>query len=484
MPFKISFSLRAFVFYFVILATLSWFILDEAIERLNVALRKSAESVLVDTANLLATSLEQQLTDGSLDTWEIERLFDAVYQRKLKAQIYQVLKEEVDTEVYVTDGEGKVVYDSTGLHTGEDFSGWRDVRLTLEGEYGARTSFRYDDQTDEDDEKIMVISAPIHLNQQIVGVVGVVKPIEILEMFLLDDSNQLKRYAIGLLALAMILGYLVSISFTAATNKLARFANEIAAGKKARRPEFLDKRFSILSNAIAHLRKQLDGKEYVEQYVHSLTHELKTPITAIQGSTELLRETLPEEERERFLNNIETSNIRMARLVDRMLSLARIEGLPEVTEPAVLDLKSTVTQIIEERQTLLSDRGLSASQDHQGTGAVSGDRLLISQAIANLLDNAIEFSCPDSEIIILVEIEGEHCRVSVENKGEKLDAFASEKAFDRFFSLPGVYRSTKSTGLGLSFVREIMVLHHGHASIGNTEDGVIARIEWPDKDLR
>ncbi len=482
MSFKISFSLRAFVFYFVILATLSWFILDEAIERLNIALRKSAESVLVDTANLLATSLEQQLTDGSLDTWEIERLFDAVYQRKLNAQIYQVLKQEVDTEVYVTDREGKVVYDSTGVHTGEDFSTWRDVRLTLEGEYGARTSFRFDDQTEEDDEKIMVISAPIHLNQEIVGVVGVVKPIEILEMFLLDDSNQLKRYAIGLLALAMILGYLVSLSFTAATKKLAKFANEIAAGKKVRRPEFMDKRFSVLSNAIAHLRQQLDGKEYVEQYVHSLTHELKSPITAIQGSTELLREKLPEEERERFLNNIETSNIRMARLVDRMLSLARIEGQPEVTEPAVLDLEDTVALIVQERQTQLFERGLTVAQRHQGKGVVSGDRLLISQAIANLLDNAIEFGHPDSEINVLVEIEGEHCRVSVENRGENLDAFASEKAFDRFFSLPGAYRSTKSTGLGLSFVREIMALHHGKASIKNTEVGVVAHIEWPEKE--
>ncbi len=478
-PIKISFSLRAFVFYFAILATLSWFILDEAIERLNVALRKSAESVLVDTANLLATSLEQQLSDGSLDTWEIERLFDAVYQRKLKAQIYQVLKEEVDTEVYVTNRQGEVVYDSTGLHTGEDFSEWRDVRLTLEGEYGARTSFRYADQTEEDDEKIMVISAPIYLNTEIVGVVGVVKPIEILERFLLADSNQLKRYAIGLLALAMIMGYLVSHSFTASTNKLANFANDIAAGKKARRPEFMDKRFSNLSKAIAHLRQQLDGKEYVEQYVHSLTHELKTPVTAIKGSTELLREDLPEEERNRFLQNIETSNNRMARLVDRMLSLAKIEGLPEVTESKALDPAEITGQLIAERQTQLSDRNLNVELIQLGEGEVMGDPLLISQAIANLLDNAIDFSQPDSQIEITIEKKDRRCSVSVYNIGEKLDEFVLNRAFDRFFSLPGPFRATKSTGLGLSFVQEIMSLHQGRATIQNREDGVVAKIWWP-----
>ena len=75
----------------------------------------------MDTANLLATSLEQEFRDGTLDTWEIQRLFTEAYRRDLDARIYHVLKERIDTEVYVTDRDGVVVYDSTGEHTARTF---------------------------------------------------------------------------------------------------------------------------------------------------------------------------------------------------------------------------------------------------------------------------------------------------------------------------------------------------------------------------
>ena len=493
---KISFSLRAFIVYFVILATLSWFIIDKATERLNVALRQSAESVLVDTANLLATSLEHefQSADQTLDTWEISRLFSDAYQRKVNAQIYNVLKDKVETEVYVTDHAGVVVYDSSGQHTGEDFSDWRDVSLTLAGEYGARTSFRDQTKTEENDEKIMVISAPIRHQQKIVGVIGVVKPIRILEAFLVGETKQLKQYAIGLLALAMVLGYIASHGFTAATEKLANYARDMAAGRKVIQPQFLDKRFSRLAAEIANLREQVDGKSYVEEYVHSLTHELKTPLTAIQASSELLSENLPEAERERFLQNIKSSNQRMAKLVDRMLSLARLEGMPQINSIGEIDLGVTINELVEERRAVIDARNLQVTVGNAETtqAMASGDPLLITQAIANLIDNAIERCAFAGEIILNYSVASEGCFVEVYNSGDMLDDFVLERAFDRFFSMP-VTRgnspadsdlpSSKSTGLGLSFVKEIMLLHDGQASLKNItlkdRSGVEARLWWP-----
>jgi len=476
---KISFSLRAFVVYFIILACLSWFFLDKAIERLNVALRQSAESVLVDTANLLATSLEHEFEDQTLDTWEIERLFSEAYDRDLNALIYNVQKGKVDTEVYITDRDGIVVYASSGEHSGEDFSGWRDVQLTLEGEYGARTSFKYEDQTEEDDEKIMVIAAPIRFDQNIVGVVSVVKPIQSLEAFLLDESNQLKKYAIALLAIAMLFGYFVSHGFTASIVKLANYANSMAEGKKVPIPNFMDKRFDNLSNAITHLRKQIDGKEYVEKYIHSLTHELKTPITAIEASTELLCEEMPLQERRKFIGNIQTSNRRMSRLVDRMLGLAKLEGMPEVTSISEFDLASALKQLVRERDAILDERNVDVRYPELDTLSVQGDPLLIQQAIANLLDNAILFCRSGGEIRLTMETTRQGYLVSIFNQGDALDDFVIERAFDRFFSTPPTGEQSKSTGLGLSFVREIMNLHQGIASLENTQGGVVAKLWWP-----
>lgn len=477
---RISFSLRAFVFYFLILATLSWFILDKAIERLNIALRQSAESVLVDTANLLATSLEQEFSDGVLDTFEIQRLFAEAYRRPLDARIYDVLKERVDTEVYVTDRDGMVVYDSTGEHTGEDFSEWRDVSLTLEGSYGARTSFRDENLTGEDDPKIMVIAAPIRHLDETVGVVSVIKPIATLERFLLDESSQLKRYAIGLLALAMVLGYLVSHGFTAAINRLSAYADAMAAGKRVMAPRFMDKRFDNLSGAITRMRHQIDGKAYVEEYVHSLTHELKTPITAISASAELLEEDLPVAERRRFAGNIRASAGRMAKLVDRLLSLARLEGRTQPEDSAGFDVVQAIHHLVEERASLVRERGVRVVEPVVGILPVVGDKLLIQQAIANLLDNALDY-CPEGgEVTLGCAREGGDWVVTVTNQGEPLDGFVLQRAFDRFFSLPRDGLAAKRNGLGLSFVREIMAMHQGSATLENVAGGVRATIRWPE----
>ena len=475
----ISFSLRAFAVYFVILAGLSWFILDEAIERINIALRQSAETVLVDTANLMATALEHEFRDDLLDTGSIERLFSDAYARKLNAQIYSILKNRIDTGIYITDRAGMVVYDSSGEHTGEDFSQWRDVRLTLEGEYGARSSFRFEDRTEETDPKIMVIAAPILHQNQIVGVVSVVKPTGPLEEFLSSQSTKLKQYAYGLLLLAIGFGFLISHWFTRAIERLVSYANGMASGNRLSAPKFTDKRFNTLATAMTNMRQQIDGKNYVEEYIHSLTHELKTPITSIQASAEILEGDPEPDQKQRFLQNIQGANRRMSLLVDRMLELARIEGKVDIQRFEAVKVAVIAGQLIAERQSAIDAKQLIVTLSDEANTAVKGDPLLIEQAIANLLDNALAYCPAEGAVCIFSAIQDGNYRISVANDGAPLETLVLEKAFDRFFSLPPADSDRKSTGLGLSFVKEIMTLHQGRASLENTENGIVASIAWP-----
>jgi len=205
---RISYSLRAFGIYFLILGTLLWFTLDNAIERLNDGMRQSAESVIVDIANILAVFIEdeinqrtinqqsenpsQQLHPERLNPEQLKRVLNKVKTRVLDAQIYSVKKTFVDSEVYISDDRGMIIYDSTGKHVGKDFSRWRDVKLTLEGQYGARTSYVDRAHTEPGDAKAMIIAAPIIHNNQTLGVISVLKPINSLEGHLLTESNQLK----------------------------------------------------------------------------------------------------------------------------------------------------------------------------------------------------------------------------------------------------------------------------------------------------
>jgi two-component system sensor histidine kinase CreC len=486
---KLSYSLRAFGIYFIILGSLIWFTLDNAIERLNDSMRQSAESVLVDTANILASVIENEL-DPTLSTQPntaaLSQVFVDVKKRQLSAQIYQINKASIDTEVYVTDAAGVVIYDSSGLHLGEDYSNWRDVNLTLAGEYGARTSFIDQAYTEPDDPKAMVIAAPITLAKNIIGSVSVMKPINSLEGHLIAESKQLQRYAFALLLLALIIGYLLSLWFTHSINRIALYANDMAEGKSVTPPLLQDSRLNDLTHSISNMRSQLDGKEYVEDYIHSLTHELKTPITSIRGAVELMNEDMPREDRQLFLNNIDTSNQRMARLVERMLSLAQLESLNKLVSSSEFDLLPTVHRLIQERKHLIENKNVKISVKPLTSFDCVGDKVLIGQAFANLLDNAINFSSGNSEITVELMSNDSAPKpeysISIHNHGESIPDYALAKMYDRFFSLPSPHanqQNSKSTGLGLSFVREIMKLHNGSVSVMNVDQGVFAALSWP-----
>ena len=307
--------------------------------------------------------------------------------------------------------------------------------------------------------------------------------------------------------LALLIGYLLSLWFTYALKKIANYANAMAEGESVEAPVFFDRRLADLSASISNMRKQLDGKEYVEDYIHSLTHELKTPITSIGGAVELLSEdmavddisvdarsveAMSAEDRILFLNNIQTSNQRMSRLVDRMLSLAKLEGLTALVDTSGFDLLPSIERLINERYSIIEQAQLRVIKPTQAAYMCVGDRVLLSQAIANLLDNAIKFSEKNGQIEIIVGPNNANINtgdarpyeIQLHNQGQPIPEFALTKIYDRFFSLPNTQSNnspSKSTGLGLSFVREIMKLHKGLVTVANTETGVRATLRWPIK---
>ena len=480
---KISYSFRAFVIYLGILGGLIWFTLENAVERLNDGMRQSAESVLVDTSHILSALIESNLEKGSTTppVAQLKKVFKEVDSRQLNAQIYQINKKNIDSQVYVTDNKGVVIYDSSGEHEGENFSKWRDVRLTLEGNYGARSSFIDQSKIEPEDPKAMVIAAPIKQNSKIIGVVSLVSPISSLERHLSAETQQLHRYGFALFVLAMLVGYILSLWFTNSLNKIARYATNMAEGKQVEAPVLADTRLADLTESISYLRSQLDGKEYVENYIHSLTHELKTPITSIGGAVELIDDSMSAEDRALFLNNISTSNQRMSRLVDRMLSLAKLEGLTELVSTTEFDIMPTISRLAQERSPMVNARQIQLQLPDVAHCECIGDKVLISQAIANLMDNAIGFCETGGLVELNLEKQDRLIKVTVFNQGEPIPDFALAKLYERFFSLPRPdqeQQSTKSTGLGLSFVKEIMKLHNGKVDIKNTHGGVLATLQW------
>ena len=135
-----SLRLRLLLVLLAVYCAGGWYLTRKALEQVRPRYVESMEETLVDTAVLLASAVEAQLVNGKPDPAGMERVLGAARSRQFQAQIFSLTKTAVDTRVYVTDERGVVVFDSAGAAVGHDYSRWNDVKRTLEGKYGARSS--------------------------------------------------------------------------------------------------------------------------------------------------------------------------------------------------------------------------------------------------------------------------------------------------------------------------------------------------------
>ena len=149
------------------------FLLYRVVIDIDPRYRESAEESLVETSQLLASLVEQDVIAGAINPARLEPLFRSVYAREFSAQIYNLHKNRVELRVYVTDRTGRVLFDSTGRAAGTDYSQWNDVTRSLAGLYGARTSR---DVEGDPLTSVMYVGAPVRWAGEIVGVVSAGKP--------------------------------------------------------------------------------------------------------------------------------------------------------------------------------------------------------------------------------------------------------------------------------------------------------------------
>ena len=234
-----------------------------------------------------------------------------------------------------------------------------------------------------------------------------------------------------------------------------------------------------LGDAITDMKQALDGKAYVEQYTQSLTHELKSPIAAVTGASELLSQQLSTEDFSRLKANLTNESERLNQLVSRMLELTQVERLHAIESPATFSIDELIEELAQSKRLLLDKHHLHLVTPQSSGIALSADRLFVFQSLDNLLQNAIEFSNDNSTIDIQVNKSQGRITVSVTDEGTGIPDYAIDKITERFYSLPRPTKA-KSTGIGLNFVQKVMQLHQGKLTISNRQPkGVIASLVFP-----
>jgi two-component system, OmpR family, sensor histidine kinase CreC len=470
-----SLSARIFFVYILFVSASSYFLFSTVMEEIKPGVRQSTEETLVDTANLLAEFLRQPMLENKVNNDFYADIFRAYGNRLPKANIWGVEKSSVNHRIYVTDRKGIVLLDSKNIAVGMDYSKWNDVYLTLQGQYGARSS---PEISGDDSSTIMYVAAPIRHGDDIIGVVSVSKPNSSMQPYINRTQFRLSIFGGLLIAAGLIIGAIFSWWLSRELQKLRNYALSVSKGDRVeiQQSKIASGELQQLANALESMRTELEGKNYIENYVQTLTHELKSPLAGIRAAAEVLQSPMTEEQRKSFLNNIDIESQRLQQLIDRLLNLAKIEHQQSLHNPASVNMADLIKSVLQRYELRLKQKNIPLEVNCDPDLHIWGEIFLLEQAISNLLDNALDFTPDKGRIQIRLFKEDKSIIFSLFNQGEAIPDFALNKLTERFFSLPRPTTGKKSTGLGLNFVQEIMKLHRGKMEISNCDGGVLVRL--------
>ena len=197
-----------------------------------------------------------------------------------------------------------------------------------------------------------------------------------------------------------------------------------------------------------------------KQFLSDASHELKTPLTVILSSAELLEQSAAPEQKQ-YVDNVRAESRRMKRLVEDMLTLSRVERGGEHLPDTTADLSDAAADAALRFEPVAYEAGHTLSYDIAPGLLVRGDSGKLEQAVAVLLDNAIKYAAPGTEVRLDAARQGKNACLWVENEGDPIPADKLPHIFDRFYRADESRTDGGSFGLGLPIARAIVEAHRG-----------------------
>lgn len=475
-----SIFIRIWFFFGLIILLGLWFMSYTFNQQVKPNVRQVVEDTLAENANIIAMLVAEDVHENKVGTAQFDEKIQKALNRKLNANIWQHNKKEINQQIYITDVKGIVIYDSQGIATGQDYSRWNDVYLTLQGKYGVRSTRSYEGDPNS---STMFIAAPIYYQatqnqqQKLIGVVSIGKPNSSVQPYIQRAEDQLLRQAAWITLLSLFLASLVAYWLKHSIDRVRKYAQALAPVNQT--PYFRSaKELNLVAQAVENMREKLEDRAYVEHYVNTLTHELKSPLTAIQASAELLKEDLPLNDQQQFAQHIHTQSQRLKLLIDRMLLLTRLEKSKHQIELQNFNLSELIQQVLDQQASQLQSKKIQCLLDIEANCIIQADRFWLQQTIANILDNALDFSAESSKILIQLHRQAhQSIQLQIFNEGEWIPEYALSQVFDTYFSLPRPITQQRSSGIGLSIVKQVIEQHHGQIQIQNIQENNIAIIQ-------
>jgi two-component system sensor histidine kinase ChvG len=339
-----------------------------------------------------------------------------------------------------------------------------EIQSALEGRYGAATRI-----TDGPRRSVTLhIAIPVRIEGVVDGAVLVSQSTgRILQAL---DAVRLDVFKVFLLSLgaAVILSLVAATTIARPLVGLRRRAGDILDRRGRLRGSFVPstRRDEIgdLERALAELTRQLEQHlQSTESFAADVSHEFKNPLASIRTATDMALEDVDPSERRRFLRMIQKDVARMERLLSEAREISRIDALLNDEERTLVRLNDIVPALVESFRLRLGNSGPRfdlAITEGDITVFASPDRL--TQALENLIDNAVSFSPPGAPINVSVTTAGDSARITIADRGPGIPEEHRDRVFSRFFSYrPQDDPDRSHTGLGLALVRSIVESYGG-----------------------
>ena len=300
-------------------------------------------------------------------------------------------------------------------------------------------------------ENKVYFASPITYEGSTIGILEIISPMSLIEKLITGVS---KIVLIGAGAFTIIMTLLIVYiagKMTKPINKLARAATKFA-GRDFTPVEIKGSdEISQLSESFNNMGVQL--QDYIQrqkQFVSNVSHELKTPLTAIKGYSEYLKDEVGDrQDLQKAIYHLNNEATRLGKLVDEVLTLSRMDNSSESFNFQEIDLSELVKDSVEKMQLRAEKYHIKTRSEIQENIYIKGDKEKLLQVFINLLDNAIKFSPPQSIVEVTLKKEDNKALLRIRDYGIGIPKEAASKIFERF------YRAENAEGIvgtGLAFL--------------------------------
>lgn len=377
---------------------------------------------------------------------------------------------KLGTEVWVIDKTGKVITASADhLYCEGNTLEAIDLEQLKSGIVSTKKG-----QSEYFKEAVIRTIAPVIHNNEFIGGVILYAPITGVN----DTSKNMMKIYLGAALLGIIIsigiGVLLSRQITKPLKRVCEITSSIADGKFDERIEIKSEdELSVLAASINHMTKRLSELEKMRRnFVANVSHELRSPLTSIQGYIDALIQGKGKEKQDEknYLQILQKETHRLSRLVNDLLEISRFDSQTVQFSLNDFPLRSVIDRAISSLRVQSSAKNLTITTNlPSNLPFCYGDEDRIEQVVYNLLDNAIRYSSEGGEVIIFATTFDDEVSVFVTDFGQGIPSQDLPFIWDRFYRVDkSRSRNEGGTGLGLAIVKEIIDKHGGLVMVEST----------------